>query len=72
MERSALPLTKWFAAIRMILLSPTIATQELAIALKIDRRQTIRNMMKRIRAAVNAQDPSAALAGLDELYLGFG
>ena len=72
MERSALPLTKWFAAIRIVLLLPTIATEELAIVLKIDRRQTVRNMIKRIRAAANSQDPSAALAGLDELYLGFG
>lgn len=71
MERSALPLTRWFAAIRIILLSPTIATEELAIVLKIDRRQTVRNMIKRIRAAANSQDPSAALAGLDELYRGF-
>ena len=72
MARSAVPLTKWFAAIRIVLLSPTIATEELAAALKIDRRQTVRNMIKRIRAAVSAPDPSAALAGLDELYLGFG
>jgi hypothetical protein len=72
MERSALPLTKWFAAIRILLLSPTITTEELALVLKIDRRQTVRNMIKHIRAAANSQDPSAALAGLDELYLGFG
>jgi hypothetical protein len=72
MEHSALPLTKWFAAIRIVLLSPTIATEELAIVLKIDRLQTVRNMIKHIRAAANSQDPSVALAGLDELYLGFG
>src|SRR3954470_7598947 len=39
MERSALSLTKWFAAIRIILLSPTVASEELALVLKIDRRQ---------------------------------
>ncbi len=71
MERSAVSLTKWFAAIRIVLLSPTISTKELAAALKIDRRQTVRNMIKRIRAALSAPDPSTALAGLDELYLGF-
>jgi transposase-like protein len=69
MERSALPLTKWFAAIRFALLSPTITTEKLAKILAIDRRQTVRNMIKRIRAAVNSPYPSAALAGLDELYL---
>jgi hypothetical protein len=71
MERSALPLIKWFAAIRIVLQSPTIATEELAIVLKIDRRQTVRNMIKQIRAAVDSRDPSTALADLDELYLGF-
>lgn len=72
MEHSAVPLTKWFAAIRIVLLAPTIATEELAAAIKIDRRQTVRNMVKRIRAAVIAEEPSTALAGLDQLYLGFG
>ncbi len=72
MKGSAVPLTKWFAAIRTVLLAPTITTEQLAIVLKIDRRQTVRTMIKRIRAAKNSQDPSAALAGLDELYLGFG
>ena len=72
MERSAISLTKWFAAIRIVLLSPKIPTEQLAAALKIDRRQTVRNMITRIRGALSADEPSAALAGLDELYLGFG
>ena len=46
--------------------------EELAVLLKIDRRQTIRPRINRIRAAINSRDPSAALAGLDQLYLGFG
>jgi hypothetical protein len=72
MERSPLPLTQWFAAIRIVLLYPTIPTEELAAALNVGRRQTVRNVIRRIRAAVSAPDPSAALAGLDELYLGLG
>jgi hypothetical protein len=71
MERSPLQLTKWFAAIRIVLQSPTIATEELAAVLKIKRHQTVRNMIKQIRAASDSQDPSTALAGLDDLYLGF-
>ena len=31
---------------------------------------TAAGVLRRIRAAVDSEDPSAALAGLDELYLG--
>lgn len=63
---------KMVRRLRIVLLSPTIATEELAAVLKINRRQTARNMVKRIRAAKYSQDSSATLTGLDELYLGFG
>lgn len=70
MEDSAIPLAKWFACIRIVLLSTTIPTAEIAAILKIKRGQTVRKMIKRIHAALRAPNPSAALAGLDEIYLG--
>jgi hypothetical protein len=69
-ERSPIPLTKWFAAIRTLLLAPSLAVAELAQFLQIDRRQTVRNMAERIRAARDSSDATNRLAGLDELYLG--
>jgi hypothetical protein len=70
MERSAIPLTKWFAAIRALLLTPSVAVADLARFLQINRRQTVSKMAKRIRAACNSGDATDRLAGLDELYLG--
>jgi hypothetical protein len=69
MERSALPLTKWFAAIRAVLLRPAIAAAELAKNLGIDRVQTVRGMIEKIRQAVAAENASELLAGLDDAYL---
>jgi hypothetical protein len=69
-ERSPIPLTKWFAAIRALLLAPSIALTDLAKFLQIDRRQTVRKMAERIRAARDSSDATNRLAGLDELYLG--
>jgi hypothetical protein len=71
MERSALPLSKWFAAIRALLLRPTITSGELGKILKIDRIQTARDMAKKIRKAIAAENASALLAGLADVYLTF-
>jgi hypothetical protein len=70
MECSAIPLTKWFAAIRALLLMPSVAITDLATFLQINRRQTVHKMAKRIHTACESDSASAGLAGLDELYLG--
>jgi hypothetical protein len=69
MERSALPLVTWFAAIRALLLRPSITPTELAKTLKIGRVQTVRDMAKTIRQAIAAENASTLMAGLDEVYL---
>jgi hypothetical protein len=71
MQRSALPLTKWFAAIRALLLRPNTTPAEMATILKIGRLQTVRDMTTTIRRALAAENAGALLAGLDEVYLGF-
>jgi hypothetical protein len=71
MESSAIALTKWFAAIRIVLLQPTIPVVELSATLQITRHQTVGNMLKKIRAATGSDQASQLLAGLDQLYLGF-
>ena len=71
LERSALPLTKWFAALRALLLRPMITSGELGKILRIDRIQTVRDMAKKIRKAIAAEDASTLLAGLDDVYLTF-
>jgi hypothetical protein len=69
-ERSAIALTKWFAAIRGLLLDPTVAVADLATFLQIPRRQTVGKMIERIRTAADSADATTRLAGLDQLYLG--
>jgi hypothetical protein len=70
MEKSAVPLSKWFAAIRVSLLAPEPATDRVAKFLQIDRRPTVRSMLQKINTAMSTADASYKLAGLDELYLG--
>jgi hypothetical protein len=69
MEDSALPLMKWFKAIRLLLLRPGVATAELSETLEIGRAATVRAIAKKIRAAVRAEDASMQLAGLDLVFL---
>jgi hypothetical protein len=69
MERSAIPVMKWFAAIRALLLTPSVAVADLATFLQINRRQTVRRMVERIRTARDSDDATIRLANLDELYL---
>jgi transposase-like protein len=69
-ERSSLPLTKWFFAIRLRLLAPATSTTDLARLLEIQRLQTVRRIAKKIQAALDSPMPSRRLAGLDHLTLG--
>lgn len=69
MERSSLPLVTWFAAIRVLLLSPTISTSELSKMVGIKRGPTVRSVAKKIRAAMVSPDSSNLLASLDLVYL---
>jgi hypothetical protein len=68
MARSAVPLRIWFEAIRWILWRPTIRTTELGELIGVRRLATVRAMVRRIRAAMAAEDASELLAGLDEYY----
>ncbi len=70
MERSPLPLVKWFAAIRLLLLQPGSTTAELSQTLQIERVATIRSMAQKIREAMRADNASQRLADLDHVFLG--
>jgi hypothetical protein len=72
MENSALPLTRWFAGIRIVLLSPKVSAKEMGNALAIGRLQTVRGLIQRIQSAIASAQPSVALAGLDQVFLGTG
>ena len=68
MERSPLPLTKWFVAIRSVLLQPTVDATELGGMISINRVATVRDMIKKIRLEMNAGNASR-LADLDQIFL---
>lgn len=68
MERSALPLVQWFAAIRIVFLAPSITTSELSEMVGIKRGATVRSMSEKIRAAMASEDASKLLAELDGIY----
>jgi hypothetical protein len=69
MARSSLSLKVWFEAVRWLLWSPTISTQELATHLGVLRLTTVRKVAQRIRDALAHDDASDRLAGLDRHYL---
>jgi hypothetical protein len=69
MARSALRLTTWFHAIRVLLFCPQIKPSELASAIGVRRLPTVRSMAAKIRDALVADNASAKLAGLDAIYL---
>ena len=69
MERSALPLVQWFAAIRILFLTPSITNSDLSEILSIKRGATIRSMTEKIRAAMASEDASKLLAELDKVYI---
>jgi len=68
MARSAVPLREWFEAIRWLLWQPTISTTELAGKLNVRRPATVRNMARKIREAMAAEDCGQRLAGLDSYF----
>ena len=68
MERSALPLVKWFAAIRIVLLWPDVTTHDLSEKVGIKRGPTVRSVARRIRTAMASDNASKLLAGLDVVY----
>jgi hypothetical protein len=72
MQDSRVSLTRWFAGIRIVLLSPRVSAKEMANALAIGRLQTVRSLITRIQSAIASAEPSMALAGLDQVFLGIG
>lgn len=69
MERSQLPLATWFFAIKIVLFCPQVATADLGRQLGINRVPTVRFVRKRIRQAMDSENASQRLAGLDQVYL---
>ncbi len=67
MARSQVPLAEWFHAIRIVLFRPGVRAAELAKLINIRRLATVSGMLKKIKAAMLADDASQ-LAGLDEVY----
>jgi transposase-like protein len=68
MAQSRLPLSTWFNAIRLVLLDPKISTPCLAAALGIRRQASVRGLRSKIRAALQSQNASQLLAGLDQVF----
>jgi hypothetical protein len=69
-EQSPLPLVTWFAAIRFVLLVPTLSASQLSAKIELRRIATVRSMIEKIRSALNHPDCTVQLVGLDGLYLG--
>ena len=65
---SPLPLVAWFSAIHVLLAQPTIGTTALGIKLGISRSTTVRNLAKKIIAAMAEDNASERLAGLDVYF----
>jgi transposase-like protein len=62
--RSALPLTKWFAAIRTFAANTSITAADLMTATGITRLATAQSMLRRIHRAVDEDNIQRGLAGL--------
>jgi hypothetical protein len=69
MAHSALPLCTWFHAIKLQLLRPSISIAEMSNVLAIRRRPTVVAMRKRIRQALESNEATQLLVGLDQAYL---
>ncbi|MCA9124739.1 MAG: transposase [Planctomycetaceae bacterium] len=65
MERSPLPLVKWFLAINTVLARPELRALELADRIGLNRQKTASSMITKICAAREHSKSSALLAGLD-------
>jgi transposase-like protein len=68
MERSPLPLTIWFAAVRHVVRDRGITGQELAVSIGIRRLATVRQIAKRIRDALDSGRATERLAGLNQVF----
>lgn len=67
MQNSRLPLVVWFRAIRLFASKTSITAAELALAIGIRRQATARQMLRRMRSALSADDVSSRFAGLGSL-----
>jgi transposase-like protein len=65
MAGSRLALTKWFTAIRLLLLKPSVTNVELSQATGINRLATLNAITRKILAALASNEGSELLAGLD-------
>ncbi len=63
-ERSRLPLTIWFLAIRAFAARTSITSSELLAFIGLARPATAQAMLRRIRSAVTKNDLAVGLAGL--------
>jgi len=69
MERSHVPLTKWFRSIGILLLYPSVSAVDLAASLAIPRLATVRTIGRKIRTAIASDSASQLLAELDDVFL---
>jgi hypothetical protein len=67
--RSHVTLVQWFHAVGFVLNDERCISRELAEAIGIRRLPTVRGMFRKIQAALQADNASQLLAGLDEAYL---
>jgi len=66
--RSPLPLRQWFDAVRLVLWRPQVDALVLAEFIGIERLTTVREMVHRIRAALERPQPGPELVGLDRHF----
>jgi hypothetical protein len=67
MARSPVPIADWFHSVRIVLFQPRVRATELGKLINIRRVATASGMLKKIKAALLADDISQ-LAGLDQVY----
>jgi hypothetical protein len=65
MERSSLPLLKWFAAIEAVTVDMTLTAGQLAELIDLPRLATARGMLQKILAALKSREADRRLAGLN-------
>lgn len=67
MESSPLPLNVWFKVILAVSREPSMAVRDLADRVGLTRVATVRNMAKKVQAAIDSPDAETRLAGLHRL-----
>jgi len=68
--RSNLPLSNWFQAIILLLIDPTTPVAQLSHELDIERRKTVSTIARRVHEAIDSDDTSSLLMGLDAVVYG--